>query len=610
MGTYTLAPGTVLGRYELLLPIAQGGMATVWAARQRGSRGFARTVAIKTILPSLSDDATFEQMFLDEAAIASRIHHPNVVEIYDLGEEDEVLYLVMEWVDGEALSTLAKQAKKNGDELPLRVTLRILAQACAGLHAAHELRDDQDQLLHLVHRDVSPQNILVSSTGASKLVDFGVAKSMAQGGQTTVGQLKGKVPFMSPEQARGGDLDRRTDIFAMGTILYRLTTGTHPFMDDSDVRTMRNIITRPVIPPRTKNPRITPELDAVIQRALQKDADRRYQTAAEMGADLENAMLSLGGLVTVEEVATYVRATLGDRDRKRRAAIRDAVLKIDEQAAASTQEPRESVSSILLTQTSTPPAQLGEVINAGATLPGMGGASADRSGSAGSGSAGAGSVGSGSAGSFYGAELRQASSSTLQAVSTHDDRRRGPGRTIAAIGGLLLTAGAIAAGLSLWRERAPGGVGPTVGAGLSGSAAASAAQTPESVPSAEDASALASARAAGDGADDPAFSIDELPDADAIGDARGGRAGRRGTRVGRVEPSGTDAAPPSQPAVPSQSTTTSQTGGPAVVEPPPRATAPATTTASAPPATSTAQPPPPPATAEPPRLPSVQDPGF
>lgn len=581
MGTYTLAPGTVLGRYELLLPIAQGGMATVWAARQRGSRGFARTVAIKTILPSLSDDATFEQMFLDEAAIASRIHHPNVVEIYDLGEEDEVLYLVMEWVDGEALSTLAKQAKKNGDELPLRVTLRILAQACAGLHAAHELRDDQDQLLHLVHRDVSPQNILVSSAGASKLVDFGVAKSMAQGGQTTVGQLKGKVPFMSPEQARGADLDRRTDIFAMGTILYRLTTGTHPFMDDSDVRTMRNIITRPVIPPRTKNPRITPELEAVITRALQKDADRRYQTAAEMGADLENAMLSLGGLVSVEEVATYVRATLGDRDRKRRAAIRDAVLKIDEQAAASSQEPRESVSSILLTQTSTPPAQLGEVLNAGATLPGLGG-------------------------SGSGAELKQASSSTLQAVSAHDDRRRGPGRAIAAIGGLLLTAGAIAAGLGLWRDRGPSSGGPLSGAELSSSgdatpAAGSQPTTAEASGSAE-AGGVAEARGSGGGSDDAAFSIDELPDADALGDARGGRSGRRGARVGRVDAVSPNLGPEPAPAPPQP------TG---VAEPAPRPTATATSAPLAPTATATAQPAPTtPPTSEPPRLPSVQDPGF
>jgi eukaryotic-like serine/threonine-protein kinase len=276
---------------------------------------------------------------------------------------------------------------------------------------------------------------------------------------------------------------------------------------------MRNIITRPVIPPRTKNPRITPELDAVIQRALQKDADRRYQTAAEMGADLENAMISLGGPVTVEEVATYVRATLGDRDRKRRAAIRDAVLKIDEQAAASTQEPRESVSSILLTQTSTPPAQLAEAIGAGATLPGLG------------------------------SELRHASSSTLQAVSTHDDRRRRPGRAIAAIGGVLLTAGAIAAAVAFWRDRAPGGSATSAGAGLSSSTSAGTlgADSAAAPPSSPEGHAVGSARAAdgslANGADeDSAFSIDELPDADALGDPRGGRAGRRGTRVGRIDP--------------------------------------------------------------------------
>src|SRR5579859_7793929 len=144
MSTDKLAPGTVLGRYELLLPIAQGGMATVWAARQKGSRGFSKTVAVKTMLPNLSEDATFEQMFLDEAAIASRIHHPNVAEILDLGEQDEVLYLVMEWVDGESLSALAKQTKKTESEIPLRLVLKMVSQACAGLHAAHELRDDND----------------------------------------------------------------------------------------------------------------------------------------------------------------------------------------------------------------------------------------------------------------------------------------------------------------------------------------------------------------------------------------------------------------------------------------------------------------------------------
>jgi serine/threonine protein kinase len=175
-----LSRGTILGRYELLLPIAQGGMATVWAARQKGSRGFQKTVAVKTMLPTLSDDPQFEQMFLDEAALAARIHHPNVAEILDLGEQDDVLYIVMEWVDGEALSVVTKTAKRNKTQYPMRIALRMLTQACAGLHAAHELRDDNEQPLELVHRDVSPQNILVTYDGVVKLVDFGVAKAIGQ----------------------------------------------------------------------------------------------------------------------------------------------------------------------------------------------------------------------------------------------------------------------------------------------------------------------------------------------------------------------------------------------------------------------------------------------
>lgn len=357
MGTHTLAPGTLLGRYELLLPIAQGGMATVWAARQRGSRGFQKTVAIKTILPNLSDDPSFEQMFLDEAAIASRIHHPNVAEILDLGEHDEVLYLVMEWVDGESLSTLSKHARKNGTDIPLRVGLRIITQACAGLHAAHELRDDSDQLLELVHRDVSPQNILVASSGVVKIVDFGVAKALGRSGETSAGQLKGKVPFMSPEQAKGAALDRRTDVFALGIILYRLATGTHPFLDDNDIKTMRNIIARPPMPPRVKNPKLSNELERVILKALQKDPARRFQSAAELGAEVEFAMMQDGGRVSDEEVATFVRATLGERDRKRSAAIRDAATKMDENSRASVPvvTPPDSVSEMMLTKTATPP---------------------------------------------------------------------------------------------------------------------------------------------------------------------------------------------------------------------------------------------------------------
>ena len=175
-----ISQGHVLGRYELLLPLATGGMAMVWAARVKGTRGFQKIVAVKTMLSKLSEDAQFEQMFLDEASLASQIRHPNVVEISDLGEQDGVLYLAMEWIDGVPLNQLMKTAKAAGG-VPLPIAVRIVMNACAGLHAAHELRDGKGQLIGLVHRDVSPQNILVTYDGVSKVVDFGVAKATAHG---------------------------------------------------------------------------------------------------------------------------------------------------------------------------------------------------------------------------------------------------------------------------------------------------------------------------------------------------------------------------------------------------------------------------------------------
>src|SRR5687768_14908981 len=222
-----LGAGSILGRYELLAPIAKGGMAMVWAARLQGSRGFQKIVGIKTMLPSLGEDPAFEQMFLDEASLASQVRHPNVVEILDLGEQEGVLYLAMEWVDGEPLSQLLKRTLP--EPVPFPVAVRMALQACQGLHAAHELRNDAGELVGLVHRDVSPQNVLVTYGGVVKVVDFGVAKATGRvTAETSAGQVKGKIPYMSPEQATGGTVDRRTDVFAMGILLYMMTTGRHP----------------------------------------------------------------------------------------------------------------------------------------------------------------------------------------------------------------------------------------------------------------------------------------------------------------------------------------------------------------------------------------------
>ncbi|WP_437282668.1 serine/threonine-protein kinase [Sorangium sp. So ce375] len=349
-----LLPGKELGHYELLLPIAQGGMATVWAARRKGLRGFQKTVAIKTMLPSLSDDPQFEKMFLEEARLASGIHHPNVAEILDLGEQDDVLYIVMEWVDGEALSVVTKAANKSGVAIPLRIALRVLGRACLGLHAAHELRDPQndDQLLGLVHRDVSPQNILVTYDGHVKLVDFGVAKATNRAcNDTTAGQLKGKVPYMSPEQARGERVDRRTDVFAMGIVLYKLTTGEHPFAAENDLLTLKHITSRPALSPRLKDPDFPPDLEQVLMTCLEKDPDRRYQTMLDLENALE-AVLAKEPPVTDHDVGAFVRGLLGERNQRRRAALRDTVRMLDERASNPPEVMlvRDSISELFFTQ--------------------------------------------------------------------------------------------------------------------------------------------------------------------------------------------------------------------------------------------------------------------
>jgi serine/threonine-protein kinase len=332
-------------------------MATVWAARQKGSRGFSKTVAIKTMLPTLSEDAQFEQMFLDEAALAAKIHHPNVAETLDLGEQDEILYIVMEWVDGEALSVVHKAARKNQAQVPLRLSLKIIMQACSGLHAAHEMKDENDIPLQLVHRDVSPQNILVTYDGIVKLVDFGVAKAIGRSsGETSAGQLKGKVPYMSPEQARGGVVDRRTDIFAMGIVLYKMTTGLHPFLGENDLVTMKNIMMRPLLPPRVKNPSFPQAVEHILIKCLQKDPEKRYQTMAELALAIERALNTMG--VADDDLGGYVRTLMGDRGNKRRLGIRDAVRAADERFATGTHpmpvlpQPtvHEGVSEIVLTK--------------------------------------------------------------------------------------------------------------------------------------------------------------------------------------------------------------------------------------------------------------------
>ena len=319
----SMQPGTRLGRYELLVPIARGGMARVWAARMNGQRGFQKLVALKTILPHLAEEPEFERMFLDEARIASGVHHPNVCEIYELGEEQRNLYLAMEWVSGDSFARVLRASGKV-EAIDPRVVGRVIADACAGLHAAHELTDEDGRALGVVHRDLSPHNILLTADGTAKVADFGVAKALGQLHEaTSAGQLKGKIAYMAPEQVTGAGIDRRSDVFSLGCVLYEATTGQRPFRGDGDHQVMHAVLKGEVQPPTSLLRGYPQELERIVMRALSPQPILRYPTAERMRFALEE-FLARGQLVTQSNVAQVVRARIGESIDRRKERIRQA----------------------------------------------------------------------------------------------------------------------------------------------------------------------------------------------------------------------------------------------------------------------------------------------
>ncbi len=319
-------PGAVLGNYRLIACVARGGMASVWVARQQGPRGFSKLVALKMILPELVTEPGFEDMFSEEARFAGLIRHPNVCEVFELLDLQGTLALSMEWIDGD---TLGRMLKIGGEPLDYRVAAKIVADAAAGLHAAHELRQETGEPLNLVHRDVSPQNILISREGFVKLSDFGIAKAFDQPGETTaVGQIKGKVAYMSPEQTLGCPLDRRSDVFSLGAVLYLATVGRPPFTKagasmEANLESLRRC---ELLRPRQVRPGFPKQLEAIIVRALQRHPDDRYPTAAALRLDLEQWLASSGHSITEREVAQALNERCGRELDRRHAAIREALV--------------------------------------------------------------------------------------------------------------------------------------------------------------------------------------------------------------------------------------------------------------------------------------------
>jgi serine/threonine-protein kinase len=305
-------------RYKVLEKIASGGMAEVFRAESAGVEGFKKTVAIKRVLPHLSEKKQFIGMFLDEARLSAHLSHSNCVQVFDIGVGDNTYFIVMEYVDGSDLKGVIEHRKKLGAGLPVEEACLICVRLCEGLSYAHELRDGKGQSLRIVHRDLSPPNVLLTRHGEVKIVDFGLAKANSQLEHSEPGIIKGKFSYLSPEAAQGFPVDGRTDIFCVGIILWELLANRRLFAGDTDFETVRLVQAANVPPLRQFNPRVPAQLDALLAKALAADPDRRYQTARELGQDLNSMLFKLGRAVSSFDIARLVEPVRAEREARAR----------------------------------------------------------------------------------------------------------------------------------------------------------------------------------------------------------------------------------------------------------------------------------------------------
>jgi serine/threonine protein kinase len=304
------------GPYELLDRVAIGGMAEVFKAKRTGVEGFEKVVALKRILPHLSDNKEFLDMFVDEAKMVAGLAHPNIVQIYELDRIERSYYIAMEYVHGRDLRTIMRRAREKGLRMPLDLSLRVVSQVCAALEYAHRKKDDRGRPMEIVHRDVSPQNILISFEGDVKLVDFGIAKAATKASNTDRGALRGKLLYMSPEQAWGRTIDRRSDVFSLGIVLYEMVTETKPFIGAGTELTILELVRQCVITPaREVNPRVPEALDRVIMKALARDPADRYQDAGQMQRGLER-FLRERPPVTARDLARFLELLFDRAERE------------------------------------------------------------------------------------------------------------------------------------------------------------------------------------------------------------------------------------------------------------------------------------------------------
>jgi serine/threonine-protein kinase len=327
-----LAQATVFGKYRLFSSIGRGGMADVCLAVARGPRGLHKLAVVKTMRTGLAaEQADFVGMFLDEARLATRLNHPNIVHTYEIGEKDGSFFIVMEFLEGQSLRRLLDRAQKRGLPIPLSVRLRIMTDVLAGLHHAHDLCDYDGTPLCVVHRDVSPPNIFLTYDGVAKVVDFGVAKARSNVTQTEVGVLKGKVGYMSPEQASSGAVDRRSDVFSIGVVLWELLTGQRLFRTDAALA-LHGLLYEPIPPPSDVASGIDAELERIVMRALARDRDERWPTAEDMRVALERYARRQSDAFEPSSVGRLVSAVFQDSREKLRRQIEQQLLQLSQDA--------------------------------------------------------------------------------------------------------------------------------------------------------------------------------------------------------------------------------------------------------------------------------------
>jgi serine/threonine-protein kinase len=314
-----------ISHYECLGRLALGGMAEILLARVSGPNGFERPVVIKRILPHLASVSEFRQMFLDEARIVARIRDDNVVQVHELGTDGEELFLVMEYLEGESVGGLLRRLHSREEALDPWLACHIVAEAAAGLHTAHELTNDAGEPLGLVHRDISPQNVFITYAGRIKLLDFGIAKVADRSVRTATGQLKGKFQYMSPEQCLGNPLDRRSDVWALGVLLYELTTVSQPFKRANELLTFKAICEDPLPRPSQSRPDYPACLDPIVVRALSRDPDLRFATAKDLRRELLAAMRELEGSGEVgDSLAALMAREFGERRHEKHEMLTNA----------------------------------------------------------------------------------------------------------------------------------------------------------------------------------------------------------------------------------------------------------------------------------------------